>query len=64
MFVLQEKTQKTLRTLRNRVFAVVPYYTKVKDRLLLNIALHKKRRHWFNGLWDCNINLPVEFSNA
>ena len=64
MFVLQEKTQKTLTTLRYRVFAIGAYFTKVKDRLVLNIALHKKRRHWFNGLWDYNINFPVEFSNA
>ena len=64
MFVLQEKTQKTLNTLRYRVFAIGAYFTKVKDRLVLNIALHKKRRHWFNGLWDYNINFPVEFSNA
>ncbi len=39
MFVLQEKTQKTL---RYRVFAIGAYFTKVKDRLVLNIALHKK----------------------
>lgn len=64
MFVLQEKTQKMLTTLRYRVFAIGAYFTKVKDRLVLNIALHKKRRQWFNGLWDYNINFPVEFSNA
>ena len=61
MFVPQEKTQKTL---RYRVFAIGAYFTKVKDRLVLNIALHKKRWQWFNGLWDYNINFPVEFSNA
>lgn len=64
MFVLQEKTQKTLTTLRYRVFTIGAYFTKVKDKLVLNIALHKKRRHWFNGLWDYNINFPVNFSNA
>lgn len=64
MFVLQEKTQKTLTTLRYRVFAIGAYFTRIKDRLVLNIALHKKRRHWFNGLWDYNIKFPVNFSNA
>lgn len=64
MFVLQEKTQKTLTTLRYRVFAIGAYFTKVKDRLVLNIALNKKRRHWFNGLWDYDIDFPLQFSNA
>jgi hypothetical protein len=64
MFVLQEKTQRTLTSLRYRVFAIGAYFTKIKGRLILNIALHKKRRHWFNGLWDYDINFPVEFSNA
>ena len=64
MFVLQEKTQRTLTTLRFRVFAIGAYFTKIKGRLVLNIALHKKRRHWFNGLWDYDIIFPVQFSNA
>ena len=64
MFVLQEKTQRTLTSLRYRVFAIGAYFTKVKGRLVLNIALHKKRRHWFNGLWDYDINFPLQFSNA
>jgi hypothetical protein len=64
MFVLQEKTQRTLTTLRYRVFAIGAYFTKIKGRLVLNIALHKKRRHWFSGLWDYDINFPVQFSNA
>ncbi|MBI3235682.1 MAG: IS1380 family transposase [Bacteroidetes bacterium] len=64
MFVLQEKTQRTLTTLRYRVFAIGAYFTKIKGRLILNIALHKKRRHWFNGLWDYEIEFPLKFSNA
>jgi hypothetical protein len=64
MFVLQEKTQRTLTTLRYRVFAIAAYFTKVKGQLVLNIAPYKKRRHWFNGLWDYDINFPVQFSNA
>ncbi len=42
MFALQEKTLTTHTTLRYRGFAIGAYFTKVKDRLALNIALHKK----------------------
>lgn len=51
-FVLQEKTQKTLSTLRYRTFAVGAYFEKVNDKLVLKIALSKKRRQWFSGLWN------------
>lgn len=66
MFVLQEKTQKTLSTLRYRTFAIGAYFEKVNDRLVLKIALNKKRRAWFSGLWNYSkeINLPFKFSNA
>ena len=52
MFVLQEKTQKTLSTLRYRTFAIGAYFVKVNDKLVLKIALNKKRREWFSGLWN------------
>ncbi len=52
MFVLQEKTQKTLSTLRYRTFAIGAYFEKVNDKLVLRIALNKKRRAWFSGLWN------------
>ena len=51
-FVLQEKTQKTLATLRYRTFAIGAYFEKVNDKLVLKIALNKKRRDWFSGLWN------------
>lgn len=51
-FVLQEKTQKTLSTLRYRTFAIGAYFEKVNDKLVLKIALNKKRRAWFTGLWN------------
>ena len=63
LFVLQENTQKTLSTLRYRVFAVGAYFEKVGDTLKLKIALTKKRRKWFAGLWDYPLNLPLAFSN-
>ena len=51
-FVLQEKTQKTLSTLRYRTFAIGAYFEKLNDKLILKIALSKKRRAWFSGLWN------------
>ena len=57
-FVLQEKTQKTLSTLRYRVFAIGAYFEKVNGILKLKIALTKKRRKWFAALWD----YPIDFN--
>jgi hypothetical protein len=63
MFVLQEKTQKRLSTLRFRTFAIGAYFQKVNGKLVLTIALTKKRRRWFVDLWDYPIEMPF-FSNA
>jgi hypothetical protein len=65
-FVLQEKTQKTLSTLRYRTFAIGAYFEKINDKLVLKIALSKKRRRWFSGLWNYSkvFDYPFEFSNA
>lgn len=65
-FVLQEKTQKTLSTLRYRAFAIGAYFEKINDKLVLKIALSKKRRRWFSGLWNYSkvFDYPFEFSNA
>lgn len=43
-FVLQEKTQKTLTTLRYKTFAIGAYFEKQNDRLVLKIALNKKEK--------------------
>jgi uncharacterized membrane protein YbhN (UPF0104 family) len=51
-FILQEKTQKTLSTLRYRTFAIGAYFEKINGKLVLKIALSKKRRAWFSGLWN------------
>jgi hypothetical protein len=64
LFVLQEKTQKTLSTLRYRTFAVGAYFEKVGDTLKLKIALTKKRRKWFNGIWDYPIDMATKISTA
>jgi len=66
MFVLQEKTQKTLSTLRYRTFAIGAYFEKINNKLVLKIALNKKRRAWFSGLWNYSkeYNHQFVFSNA
>lgn len=65
-FVLQEKTQKTLSTLRYRTFAIGAYFEKLNDKLILKIALSKKRRAWFSGLWNYSktFEYPFKFFNA
>ena len=64
IFVLQEKTQKTLSTLRYRTFAIGAYFEKIDNTLKLKIALTKKRRKWFVGLWDYPLDMSIELSNA
>lgn len=64
LFVLQEKTQKTLSTLRYRVFAIGAYFEKNNGNLKLKISLIKKRRKWFDSLWDYPINLQSEIPIA
>ncbi len=65
-FVLQEKMQKTLSTLRYRTFAIGAYFEKVNDKLVLKIALNKRRRTWFSGLWNHSkvFDYPFVFSNG
>jgi len=64
LFVLQEKTQKTLSTLRYRTFAIGAYFEKTNDTLKLKIALIKKRRKWFESLWDYPLDLAINSPNA
>ncbi len=65
-FVLQEQTQKRLATLRYRAFAIGAYFEKVNDKLVLKIALSKKRRAWFSELWNYakTFEYPFELSIA
>ena len=64
LFVLQEKTQKTLSTLRYKAFAIGAYFQKSKNKIKLTIALHKKRRKWFLDIWDYPLKIPLEIPNA
>lgn len=63
-FILQEKTQKRLSTLRYRTFAIGAYFEKTNDQIVLKIALVKKRRKWFTSLWNQSENFNYPFSNA
>lgn len=63
-FVLQEKTQKTLSTLRYRTFAIGAYFEKQNGKLVLKIALNRKRRQWFSSLWNYQMQYPFKISNA
>jgi len=65
MFILQEKTQKMLSTLRYKTFAISAYFEKINDKLILKIALSKKRRACFSDLWRYSkkYNLPFQFHN-
>lgn len=66
MFVLQSEVQHTLSTLRFKTLAIGAYFQKVNNEIHLKIALGKKRRMWFDGLWNksSDFNLPFVFSNA
>ncbi len=62
--VLQEKTQKTLSTLRYKIFAIGRILKKINGVLKLRISLVKKRRNWFAGLWDYPLEYPLKIPNA
>lgn len=64
--ILNSKIQHTLSTLRFKAFAIGAYFERTKDKVVLRMAIHKKRRQWFSGLWKATkaVNLPFEFSNA
>jgi hypothetical protein len=63
-FILQEKTQRRLSTLRFRTFAIGAYFEKINNQIVLKIALVKKRRKWFSSLWNQSQNFNYPFSNA
>lgn len=63
-FILQEKTQRRLSTLRFRTFAIGAYFEKINNQIVLKIALVKKRRKWFSSLWNQSQIFNYPFSNA
>jgi len=66
MFILKSEVQHTLSTLRFKTLAFGAYFQKVNNEIHLKIALSKKRRKWFDGLWNAsnNFNTPFVVSNA
>lgn len=64
IFVLQEKTQRRLSTLRHKVFAIGAFFEKADNKIVLKIALQKQRRKWFQSLWDYPIKIPCKVPNA
>ena len=65
-FILNDKVQHRLSTLRYTTFAIGAYLTKAGNKTILKLALRLPRREWFGGIWDTTrqFNLPVIFSNA
>ena len=55
MFVLQEKTS----TLRWRTFNIGAYFQKINGNIVLMVALTKKRRRWFDDLWNYPVKIPL-----
>lgn len=50
-YVLNSKIQHTLSTLWYKTFAIGAYFEKYNGKYSLRMALHRKRREWFQGLW-------------
>ena len=49
--VLRGSVQHTLATLHHKVFAVGAFWHKDSDKRQLNLAVSRRRRAWFEGLW-------------
>ena len=49
--VLRGSVQHTLATLHHKVFAVGAFWHKDPDKRQLNLAVSRRRRAWFEGLW-------------
>ncbi len=62
--VIRQKSHQTLATLHHKVLSMGAYWGSGKEeceRPTLNLAVARKRRPWFEGLW-ANANEPVEWS--
>jgi hypothetical protein len=59
--VIRQKAHQTLSTLHHKVLAMGAYWGADKEgdqKPTLNLAVARKRRPWFKGLW-ANANEPV-----
>ena len=62
--VIRQKAHQTLSTLHHKVLAMGAYWGADKEgdqKPTLNLAVARKRRPWFEGLW-ANANEPVDWS--
>jgi len=62
--VIRQKSHQTLSTLHHKVLATGAYWgseKEISERPTLNLAVARKRRPWFEGLW-ANASEPVEWS--
>ena len=64
LFVLQEKRRKHYLHYDIEPLLLELIFEKVGDTLKLKIALTKKRRKWFVGIWDYPIDLSQKISTA
>jgi hypothetical protein len=46
------------------MFAIGVYFEKSGDTLKFRIALIKRRRKWFAGLWDYPLDLFLKMADA
>jgi len=50
-FIMQDKVQRRLSTLRYKTFAIGAYLVKDGPYTILKLSLKLKRREWFTGIW-------------
>ncbi|RLC36198.1 IS1380 family transposase [candidate division Kazan bacterium] len=65
-FIMTEKVQKRLSSIRYNTFAIGAYLTRDGRYMILKLALKLKRREWFTGIWNYSrqFEYPFIFSNA
>jgi len=65
-FILTDKVQRRLSSLRHNTFAIGAYLTKEGRYTILKLSLKLKRREWFTGVWNYSkqFDFPFVFSNA
>ena len=63
--VLRQKVHHTLATLHHKVLAVGAYWDKPSEDIkpAIRLAIAKKRRAWFEGLWS-NAGEPIQLKSV
>ena len=65
-FIMNDKVQQRLSTIRYNTFAIGAYLTRDGRYTILKLALKLKRREWFTGIWNhsSHFEYPFVYSNA